>query len=168
MILNERTQNFSPPQRSLVFQALDEAEKRTSGYYCIPPFRWEKLRYDLLTRKDNGWEPLPEPMFARLRCLQTIHSRQPFDFYRIELNDRSILAAAERENLLREQDLYPFFVYILTHEMIHLVRLSSILDNRGEALTPFDESEEYRVQQISRRILTGAPSFQPVLDRFCG
>jgi hypothetical protein len=149
----------------MVFRALDEAEGRTAGYYCIPPFRWEQLRYDLLTQVDHGWEPLPDPMFARVRCLQRIHARQPFDFYRIELNDRSILAAAERENLLR--DLYPLLVYILTHEMVHMVRLSSILDNRAETIPHSDESEEKRVQGISRRILTGSSSFHPVLERFC-
>ena len=74
-------------QREMVFRALDEAEDRTAGYYCIPPFRWEQLRYDLLTQVDHGWEPLPDPTFARVRFLQRIHSRQPFDFYRIELND---------------------------------------------------------------------------------
>jgi hypothetical protein len=156
---------FSAPQRNMVFQALDEAEDRTAGYYCIPPFRWEKLRYDLLTQEDHGWEPLPDPMLARVRCLQRVHSDRPFDFYRIELNDRSILAAAERENLLR--NLYPFLVYILTHEMVHLVRLSSILEKSPEALALFDESEEHRVQGISRRILTGSSDFHPVLDRFC-
>jgi len=168
MIPGERTQHFSLPQRGLIFQALDEAEERTAGYYCIPPFRWEKLRYDLLTRRDHGWEPLPDPMFARVRCLQRLNSNWSFDFYRIELNDESILAAAQREDLLKERDLYSFFVYILTHEMVHLVRLSSILDNWTETLAPFDESEEHRVQGISRRILTGASHFQPVLDRFCG
>jgi hypothetical protein len=157
--------HFSTPQRNLVFQALDEAEDRTAGYYCIPPFRWERLRYDLLTQIDHGWEPLPDPMLARVRCLQRVHTNRPFDFYRIELNDKSILAAAERENL--SQALYPFLVYILTHEMVHLVRLSSILENWPETLAPFDESEENRVQGISRRILTGSSSFQPVLDRFC-
>jgi hypothetical protein len=161
MIADREIGQFSAMQRGLVFRALDEAEKRTAGYYCIPPFRWERLRYDLLTQMDHGWEPLPELMLARVRCLQRISIRQPFDFYRIELNDRSILAAAERENLLG--DLYPFLVYILTHEMVHLVRLSSILDK-----TPFDELEEHRVQDIARRILTGASSLQPVLDRFCG
>lgn len=166
-MIPDDTCRFSSPQRSLVFRALDEAEERTRDYYCIPPFRWEKLRYDLLTRDDHGWEPLPEPMFARVRCLQRIHNSLPFDFYRIELNDESILAAAHRENLLREQDLYPLFVYILTHEMVHMVRLSSILENWTETLVPFDESEEHRVQRISRRILTGASDFKPVLDRFC-
>ena len=161
------TWHFSPPQRNMVFQALDEAEERTARYYCIPPFRWEKLRYDLLTRKDHGWEPLPDLMLARVRCLQRVNAIRPLDFYRIEPNDGSILAAAQREDLLRERDFYPFLVYILTHEMVHLVRLSSILDNWTHTLAPFHESEEHRVQDISRRILTGASNLQPVLDRFC-
>jgi hypothetical protein len=156
---------FSTPQRNLVFRAQDEAENRTAGYYCIPPFRWEKLRYDLLTQEDHGWEPLPDPMLARVRCLQRVHLQRPFDFYRIELNDRSILAAAEREDLLR--NLYPFLVYILTHEMVHMVRLSSILENAPEPVEPLGESEEHRVQGISRRILTGSSDFHPVLERFC-
>ena len=165
LIFQEGVVSFSTPQRNLVFQALDEAEGRTAGYYCIPPFRWERLRYDLLTQGDHGWEPLPDPMLARVRCLQRVHARSPFDFYRIELNDRSILAAAERENLLK--DLYPFLVYILTHEMVHMVRLSSILDNWSGAPVDCDETEEHRVQGISRRILTGSSAIRQVLDRFC-
>jgi hypothetical protein len=156
---------FTTPQRNLVFQAMDEAEDRTAGYYCIPPFRWEKLRYDLLTQEDHGWEPLPDPILARVRCLQRIHAQHSFDFYRIELNDRSILAAAERENLLR--NLYPFLVYILTHEMVHMVRLSSILENLPESMECLSESEEHRVQSISRRILAGSSDFHPLLERFC-
>jgi len=156
---------FSPPQRSLVLQALQEAEERTMEYYCIPPFRWEQLPYDLLTQKDQEWEPFPDPMLARVRCLQHIKPSQYFDFYRIELNDPSILAAAKRERLAK--DLYPFFVYILTHEMIHMVRLSTILDNWPEKLLPCDASEEHRVQDISRRILTDS-SFHPLFERFLG
>ena len=161
----EHTRQFSTPQRSLVFRALGEAEERTRGYYCIPPFRWEQMRYDLLTQMDSGWEPLPDPMLARVRCLQRVGKTRPFDFYRIELNDRNILAAAERENLLT--DLYPFLVYILTHEMVHLVRLSSILESWTETLSPFDEWEERRVQGISRKILNGSMGLQPVLEKFC-
>ncbi len=165
MIAENQILRFSASQRNLVLQALDEAENRTAGYYCIPPFRWERLQYDLLTQTDHGWEPLPERMLARLRCLKRIHTRRSFDFYRIELNDESILAAAERENLTG--NLYSFLVYILTHEMVHLVRLSSILDNRPDIPASLDESEERRVQGISRRILTDSKIFQSVLDRFC-
>jgi len=161
----DAARHFSPPQRSLVFRALNEAEERIAGYYCFPPFRWERLKYDLLTRVDHGWEPLPDPMLARVRWLASIHRNRPFDFYRIELNDQTILAAAERENLLR--DLYPFLVFILTHEMVHLVRLSSILENPAATLSPFDESEEQRVQGISRKILHPFSDLAPVLEKFC-
>ena len=154
---------FSPPQRSLLLQALQEAEERTMAYYFIPPFRWEQLRYDLITQKDQEWEPFPDPMLARVRCLQHIKPRRYFDFYRIELNDPGILAAAKREHLAK--NLYPFFVYILTHEMIHIVRLSSILENGPEKVPACDKSEENRVQDISRRILTDS-SFHSVFERF--
>jgi hypothetical protein len=164
MIPEQGTSQFSTPQRGLIFQALNEAEERTTRYYCIPPFRWERLCFDLLTQADHGWEPIPDPMLARVRCLQRINQNRAFDFYRIELNDRSILEAAEREDLTK--NLYPFFVYILTHEMIHMVRLSSILDGPDIPI-PGNEPEEKRVQQISRRILAGSRHFQPILDRFC-
>ena len=164
MIHEKAVLHFSNPQRSLIFRALDEAEERTAGYYCIPPFRWERLRYDLLTQADHEWEPFPDAMLARVRRLQRINVRRPYDFYRIELHDRSILAAAERESLT--DNLYPFFVYILTHEMVHMVRLSSILDDSSHASSPSDDSEEHRVQSVARRILTES-RFQPVLERFC-
>jgi hypothetical protein len=164
MIPEQGVLQFSPPQRSLAFQALDEAEERTSGYYCIPPFRWEQLRFDLLTQADHGWEPFPEPTLARVRRLQRVNRKRAFDFYRIELNDRGILEAAHRENFTR--DLYPFFVYILTHEMVHMVRLSSILDE-PDTLVPCNEPEEQRVQRIARRILADSLHFKSVLDRFC-
>ncbi|MBN2319317.1 MAG: hypothetical protein JXR49_09585 [Acidobacteria bacterium] len=167
MIPEKETLQFSSPQRTMVFNALNEAEERTTDYYCIPPFRWERLHYDLLTREDHGWEPLPDPMLARVRLLQGTGIRRAFDFYRIELNDHSILTAAERENLLHSSDLYPFLVYILTHEMVHLVRLSTILDEQAGATIPFNETEEYRVQDISHRILSGYSDLLPRLKKFC-
>ncbi len=166
-MIPEEALRFTNPQRSLVFQALNEAEERIAGYYCIPPFRWENLRYDLLTREDHGWEPLPDLMLARVRCLQRVNPIKPFHFYRIELDDNSILTAAEREDLLNDKYLYPFFVYILTHEMVHMVRISSILERGLDTVAPADESEEERVQRISRRILEGSSSYLPVLERFC-
>jgi hypothetical protein len=156
---------FSLLQRNLLLQALQEAEERTTKYYCIPPFRWDELRYDLLTQKDHGWEPIPEATLARVRCLQRIGATSPFDFYRIELNDPSILAAAKRERL--NCNLYPFFLYILTHEMVHMVRLSSILDDFSPPPLHAIESEEERVQSISKSILTEL-SFQPIFEKFGG
>ena len=168
MIPEKETLQFSSPQRAMVFKAQNEAELRTTDYYCIPPFRWERLHYDLLTREDHGWEPLPDPMLARVRLLRETGLRRAFDFYRIELNDPCILTAAQRENLLHSSNLYPFLVYILTHEMVHLVRLSTILDGQADATIPCNETEEHRVQDISRRILSGYSDLLPKLEKFCG
>jgi hypothetical protein len=163
---------FSASQRNLVAQALHDAEERTSRYYCIPPFRWQKLQFDLLTRGDAGWRPVPEGTLAEVLCFHRtgwIHGpvrERQHEFFRIQLNDESILRAANRENF--QANLYPFLVYILTHEMVHLVRLSTILDPEISEKT-HRESEESRVQKISRQILSGPGHriFAPVLERFC-
>lgn len=157
---------FTQTQRTLAIRAMDEAEQHTTRYYCIPPYRWERLRFDLLTRQDHEWQPLPETALARIRRLIRPASQKlaPYDFYRIELNDPLIMDAAERTALT--SDFYHFLVYILTHEMVHLVRLSTILEDPPQERR-FSESEEYRVQRICLQILTGLSKFQPVLERFC-
>jgi hypothetical protein len=155
---------FSQGQRELAIRAMDEAEHRTARYYCIPPHRWQDMPYDLLTRQDQEWEPLPDAALARVQLFQRLNRRRGLHaFYRIQLNDPVILLAAERDNL--DSHLYPFLVYILTHEMVHLVRLTAILDNQA-VLPPFDASEELRVQRISNQILTGPAEFLPVLEKF--
>jgi len=147
---------------------MDEAEEHTTRYYCIPPYRWHQLKYDLLTHRDCEWEPLPEATLARTQRLHQVRPSRntTCDFYRIQLNDPSILIAAHRENL--EPDLYPFLVYILTHEMVHLVRLSTILpDEQAIRLAP--EAEESRVVGVAYRILSNASDqrLRPILSRFC-
>ena len=161
-----RPAQFSPYQRSWAIRAMEEAEERTTSYYCIPPHRWERLRYDLLTRQDHEWEPLPEGTLARVQRLLHLRPYRStgYDFYRIQLNDPGILTAARRENL--ESHLYPFLVYILTHEMVHLVRLSTILLDESDSLRSAD-AEERRVQGVVYRILASATDLQlePILSR---
>ncbi len=150
---------FSPSQRHLAIKALEEAEARTSDYYCIPPFRWQSVRYDLVTRQDPEWQPLPEGMLARTQRLR--REQHPSDLFRIELNDPGILTAAHRENLWA--DLYPFLLYILTHEMVHLVRLTHMLTDYEQDLIPRD-TEELRVCRVVRSILLVPPDAS-CLDR---
>lgn len=158
---------FSPAERELVCRAMHEAEERTARYYCFPPHRWQDLRFDLLTRRDREWQPLPPPVLARLQRLVklgTIPGRS-YDFYRIQLNDPAILDVFHRRDFNAE--LYPFLVYILTHEMVHLVRLSSILEEETQAATAPAEEEE-RVDRIACQILYSAPRMEvdPIIARF--
>ena len=159
---------FSPGQRDQAIRAMDDAEERTIRYYCIPPHRWQQLNYDMVTRQDSEWEPLPDAALARVQRLQQVHPsrKSSYDFYRIQLNDSSILTAAQRENL--GPDLYPFLIYILTHEMVHLVRLSTILPEQEDHRLSAEE-EEGRVQKVAFRILSIEPDrrLHPILSRFC-
>jgi hypothetical protein len=159
---------FSSEQRNLAIRAMDEAEERTLQYYCIPPHRWQQLNYDLLTRQDTGWEPLPESALAKVQRLHQVRPKRKSlcDFYRILLNDPGILTVAHREDLV--PDLYPFLVYILTHEMVHLVRLSTILRDEPEDEFAFS-AEESRVQGVAFQILTGMQDarLNPILAKFC-
>jgi len=147
---------------------MEEAEERTTGYYCIPPHRWQQLRDDMITRRDREWEPLPDAALAQVQRMRHVRpsGMASCDFYRIQLNDPSILLAARRENL--EPDLYPFLVYILTHEMVHLVRLSSILPD-GLEFPHSPCEEESRVHNVAYRILSNAADRQmgPILSKFC-
>jgi hypothetical protein len=154
--------HFSRPERNLLVRAVGEAEWHTSRYYRIPPFKWQEMKYDLLTCQDEQWEPLPETVFARLQLLEDTRRNASGDFYRIQLNDPSILSAAAREKLT---ELYPFLLFILTHEMVHLVRVSTILGPRAPVCP---DDEEKRVQRISWQILSGQDSkMKPVLEKFC-
>lgn len=154
-------------ERDLVNRATNEAEECTTRYYCIPPHRWQSLHYDLLTEGDSDWQPLPHWVLAKLQCYrwENPSKSRGRDFYRIQLNDSIILSAAKREQI--ESDLYPFLVYILTHEMVHLVRLSTIFDS--EIDIPETGEEEDRVQRISRQILSGVSHLKlgPILSKFC-
>ena len=158
---------FSPAQRELVHRAVYEAEGHTARYYCFPPHRWQDLRFDVLTGQDREWEPFPEPILAKLQRLQKLGHRpqSSYDFFRIQLNDPGILTVARRKEL--GVGLYPLLVYILTHELVHLVRVSSILDENG-ATGGSVEAEEYRVDRISSQILSAAPYLRidPVISRF--
>jgi hypothetical protein len=65
------------------------------------------------------------------------------DFYRIQLNDPTILTAAERENLA--SNLYPFFVYILTQEKATSAGRTSKSWCRGTTPRPGNQGQQTTV-----------------------
>jgi len=85
-----------------------------------------------------------------------------YDFYKICLQDHAILAAL---NGMPELSLSPFSLYIITHELIHIVRFCKFLQN-------FDASpeerliEEGRVHASTHDILSALPitGMQPVFE----
>jgi hypothetical protein len=73
-----------------------------------------------------------------------------FDFYKICLQDHAILETLDQSPALR---LFPFSLYIITHELIHIVRFTKFLQ-RFVATDEERHAEEVRVHDKTHAILT--------------
>lgn len=159
------TRLFDASQRRQVRRAAARAESLTAGFYCIPGREWPRFPYDISTLT-HGPGP-DEPVFADV--VRMVSPREAADpvrdlaaprrekrgHYRIRLRDDEILSAVDDRADLR---LFPLLLYVLTHELIHVVRFES-----GAALAPYDAPdpqarrvEESRVHAITRKVLRPA------------
>ena len=158
-------QRFSGAQRAAVHRAAVAAEELTGGFYCIPEREWSRFPYDIATLSEG---PGPDrQVFADVvRTVRPASSpgRGPEQqLYRIRLRDDEILGAVG-ERL--DTALFPLLLYVLTHELIHVVRFES-----GLAAYETDDPaarvlEEDRVHAITRKVLQPAenPALRSVMD----
>ena len=73
-----------------------------------------------------------------------------YDLYKICLQDDAILVALDQHP---ELAMLPFALYIITHELIHIVRFSKFLQG-FDASAEERLSEEKRVHERTHEILT--------------
>ena len=72
-----------------------------------------------------------------------------YDFYKICIQDHAILEVLMTHP---EMELYPFTLYVVTHELVHIVRFSRFLQNFDASAVEKIE-EERRVHGITHEIL---------------
>jgi hypothetical protein len=120
----------------------------------MSPSQWLRRRYDFKTRADLAPEEIVTGPFAQIiryegkKNDRTLGSSS-YDFYKVCLQDHEILAALEDSP---DIELFPFSLYIITHELIHIVRFSKFLCNF--VASPDEKmAEEARVHEKTRRIL---------------
>jgi len=146
--------NFNKKQIKIVNRAAEMAEELVSDYYKLSSSQWLRRRYDIKTLADLSPEEIVSGPFAQIirykahpkdSCLGS----SAYDFYKICLQDNSILSVISNFNAIK---LCPFTLYIITHELIHIVRFSEFLQNfnasQDEKLT-----EETRVHNSTHEIL---------------
>jgi hypothetical protein len=118
-------------------EALEIAEDKTGDYYKFSAGQWRRHRYDVKTFSRLRREEVASNAFALLnKCSIVGRGFEPNaksrDFYFICLQDNQILKALKRD---KELCLLPLLVYILTHELVHIVRFcnfSQRFDISGE------------------------------------
>jgi hypothetical protein len=150
----EQTQIFHPHHKELLKGAAVIAEEVTSDFYKLSPSHWRRAPYDILTLESLRAEEIsPHALALVAKYNGTPQDRllrsATFDFYRVCLQDHNILKTLKHCTDLR---LFPLLLYILTHELVHIVRFSQFL-----ALfeTPEDQKqqEERQVHLLTQKIL---------------
>ena len=118
-------QYFNKKQLGVVGDALDIAEDMTSNYFKLSLSQWKRNRFDVKTLSSLFGEDIKDNVFALLKKYMTASKAEiePLykerEFYLIYLQDHQILKALQRDRGLK---LLPFLAYILTHELVHIVR----------------------------------------------
>jgi hypothetical protein len=136
---------FGPQQIQTVNSSVAMAEELVSNFYKMSASQWLHPKYDVKTRVDLVQDEIVEGPFAQViryegQLKDTSLGSTSYDFYKICLQDHAILSALEMGSAL---ELFPFILYIITHELIHIVRFSKFLQN-------FDASAEERMEEEKR------------------
>jgi hypothetical protein len=150
-----KSRRFNEDELAEVQRALALAEELTGRFYCIPGREWPRYPYEVRTRSED-----PGPggeAFADVVRMVAGEERSGGEFfrerYRIRLHDEAILDAVHdrRDGI----GLFPLLVYVLTHELVHVVRFGAEFASFDAGLEERLE-EEARVHGITRLILEPA------------
>jgi hypothetical protein len=174
-MLTDNSQNsqqlatFNTQQIEIVKQSLHLAEELVDQYYKMSISQWLKGRYDIRTLELLSSDEIVHGPYAQIvryigKYQDSPLSSKQYDLYKICLQDHTILHTVKENPKIQ---LFPFCLYILVHELIHIVRFCKFLKN-------FDASEEEKleeetlVHQQTREILTGrkVSGLSAVLDYY--
>lgn len=133
-------------------QALTVAEEVVADWFHLTSSSWKQYKYDVRTLKDLSKEEISPTGFAQIvrygRPGFPAGLRQGIS-YRICLQDHNILKALRREPDLK---LFPLMIYVLTHELVHIVRFGTFRQF-FDADQKDREIEEARVHQLTYDLL---------------
>jgi len=160
---------FSPQQIRVINDAVSMAEELVGNFYKLSSVQWRRLRYDIKTLAELAEDELVTGPFAQVIRYEAKPQDVPlgsstYDYYKICLQDQAILRVTARHP---EIQLYPLVLYIVTHELIHIIRFCRFLQ-RFDASTEEKHEEEKRVHERTHEILSKltTPELPKVLHFF--
>lgn len=145
---------FDGSQKPLITEAVVIAEEATNDFFKLSSSQWRRHPYDILTLESLREEEISPHALAQLakyigyRPGRQLKSAQ-FDFYRICLQDHNILQLVEKD---RRFALLPLLIYIVTHELVHIVRFG-LFQQRFEVDDQERAAEERRVHHLTWEVL---------------
>jgi hypothetical protein len=158
---------FNADELAVVNTAVSMAEELVSNFYKMSTSQWSGPKYDIKTLADLSEAEIVSGPFAQIiryegKLKDQVLGSSAYDFYKICIQDHAII------NVLNEHSditLAPFCLYVVTHELIHIVRFSRFLQNFN-ASDVEKLVEERRVHGITHDILgsINTPDMTSVLD----
>jgi len=150
----KKKQLFSKAHLHVVNESVAMAEELVSEYYKMSASEWLRPKFDVKTRVELSSDEIVPGPFAQIvryegRLKDASLGSSSYDYYKICLQDHEILGAIANNQQL---ELLPFALYILTHELIHIVRFSKFLQNFN-AKPEERMTEESRVHELTHKIL---------------
>lgn len=151
---------FNIKELRMVEEAADASEEMVNNHFKMSSSQWLKNRYDIKTAKDlapheqvNG--PFAQVIKYEARPTDRWLGSSSYSLYKVCIQDAAILSALDKVIGLK---MAPFLLYILTHELIHVVRFSNWeqrYENKDEADVTLEE--EQKVHELTYRILAPMP-----------
>jgi len=149
----DSAQYFHRQHKELLKEAAVIAEEVTSDFFKLSPCHWRRARYDILTLEALRAEEISSHALALVAKYDGCHKDRllrsaAFDFYRVCLQDHNILKTLQHVEYL----MFPLLLYVVTHELVHIVRFSQFLA-LFEAPEEHKQEEERRVHRLTQKIL---------------
>ena len=145
---------FSSAEIAIVNKVVSMSEELVSNHYKMSATEWLRPKYDVKTLVDLAPEEIVDGPFAQIvryegQRKDTALGSGAFDYFKICLQDHAIKSVLEQTPAIK---LYPFCLYIITHELIHIVRFSKFLQSFDASPTE-KLDEEKRVHDNTHQIL---------------
>lgn len=159
--------SFTAQQLDIVSQAVSISEEVVSDTYYLTISKWKQYRYEIKTLTNLELREIINNDFAQIvrvgRKAPPGELRE-LDFYRICIQDHNILSGRQREPDLI---FLPLLTYVVTHELLHIVRFYRF-DQNFEASAKERGEEEVRVHQLTYDLLDQVKlaDMQVILDYY--
>lgn len=145
---------FAREEIVVLCHSIEVAEDLISDFFKISTSEWKRYRYDIQSLKDLEPEEITDAAFAQIRRYlrgprERMSGSEPGDYFKICLQDHVIRRAVARDPNI---GLLPLSLYIVTHELIHVLRFAKFLQ-RFDTTFGEREAEEARVHELTYQLL---------------
>ncbi len=154
MVMQGELKQFSDDEIKIFTNAATFAEELVAEHYKISVSEWSRYKYDIKTMENLVDGEIIRGRFAQIiryegKKKDSLLGTASFDLYKICIQDSAVLnAVLENPGL----NLFAFTLYIMTHELVHVVRFNRFMQS-FEASDSERQAEEGRVHGTSREIL---------------